>query len=715
MPRGVPVADSKGMTNVDVAALAGELRRLMVGGRFDKAYQPAKDAVLLRVRRKGAGRLDLLFELGRFVTVTRRPPENPDQPSMVAKILRSTFENARVVDVRQVGFDRLLRIDLEKQERHSLVLELFGDGNLLLLDAAGTIVLPMRGVDHGARRLRKGEPYVPPPGGADPLRMDRDALVEAAAGARGKDLVRFLALDLGFGPLWAEELCLRAGIDKATAPDAATEADWDALHAAVRLLADEVGRNDLAPAVIYEAGPADGADGDGTGGAPVPVAAVPFPMRKYPAPRFAAEEAPTFREALDIYYRGVEGDGEEDDDPRRRRFEEARGRLRRQVAQMEEAIHGFEAEEAERRADGDALYGAYQTVQAVLDQLQVARRERSWQEIAAVLEQAREAGRPEAQAVRSIQAHDGTALVRVPDLEGPGERDVAIHLNESVQDNAARQYEAAKKAKSRQEGAGVALRKARAELAELESRGLDAFGAAPRRAAGPKRHFWFESYRWTVTPSGLLAVGGRNAGQNDAVVKKYLRDGDRYVHAEIHGAPSVVVRPSDGPSVEVPEEDLRVACQFAATSSRAWRQFGAASAYWVTPVQVNKTPRSGEFVPKGAWIVHGRRNVESGLPMRWAVGLVRFTFDGRPVPRDAPDPDRMTWKLVGGPPEGMAPFAHAVVLLEPGDVEPNDAAHALAEAAGVDEEEAQAVLPNGPVRFVDDPGLLARAAEAGAA
>src|SRR5688572_22574594 len=163
----------QGMTNVDVAAIAAELSPLLVGARLDKAYQPAKEQVLLRLRRKGAGKLDLLMELGRFATVTRRPPQNPDKPSMVAQILRTTFENSRLTAVRQVGFDRLLRLDLERGDgKRSVVVELFGEGNLLVLDADDTIVLPMKGEDHGSRKLRKGEPYRPPPGSTWPFGLD---------------------------------------------------------------------------------------------------------------------------------------------------------------------------------------------------------------------------------------------------------------------------------------------------------------------------------------------------------------------------------------------------------------------------------------------------------------------------------------------------------------------------------------------------------------
>lgn len=681
----------QGMTNVDVAALAAELGPLLAGARLDKAYQPAREQVLLRLRRKGAGKLDLLVELGRFATVTRRPPQNPDKPSMVAQILRSTFENARLSAVRQVGFDRLLRLDFERGDgRRSIVVELFGDGNLLVLDAdqGDRILLPMRGEDHGARRLRKGEPYQPPPGSSSPFGMDVPALKAAAAAKDSRDLVRFLAVGLGFGPLWAEELCLRAGVDKKTPIGDLADAQWVSAHAALAALGKDIARNDLAPAVVHEDGK--------------PVDAVPFVMAKYPPPRYVHEEAATFREALDALFVGPGGDedSEEPDDPRRARYDEAMGKVVHQVVQMDEAIARFVAEEEECKRDGDALYASFGDVQHALDVLNKARQERSWDEVAALLAKAKAEGHAAAQKVIGVRPHAGEVVLQAALPDGTP-REVTVDVRRTVQENAEACYAAAKKARSRREGAEKARRDAEARRKAIEDAGLAAFGAAPVRAERQSRHFWFESYRWALLPSGLLAVGGRSAAQNDQVVKKYLREGDRYVHADVHGAPSVVVRPAEGaPPGEVPAADLRAAGQFALCASRAWRQGGAGSAYWVTPAQVSKTPRSGEFVPRGAWIIHGKRHVEDHLPLEWAVGPVEFEMDGRPVPAGGTASGRTQRKLAGGPPAGLAPFAQELVRLEPGETDPNDAAQALAERFGVQVEEAQAALPPGPVREV---------------
>jgi len=701
------------MTNVDVAALAAELTHLVVGSRVDRVYQPARDRILLRLRRKGAGRLDLLFELGRFVTLTRRPPANPDQPSMLAQTLRTQLENARVTGLRQVGFDRLLRLDLERGDGpRALVLELFGDGNLVLLDGAGTILLPMRAGEFSARRVRKGEPYVPPPGSAHPFGLDAAGLSSAAAAGRSKDLVRFLALDLGFGPLWAEELCLRANVEKATRLADLTPPQWDSLQAALRALGQDIARNDLAPALVHAAGGERKDPGQGVEAAPELVDAVPFRMLRYPAPQFAHEEAPTFAAALDAFFVGT-GDEESEDeeaeeDPRRPRFEEAKGKLQRQVDQTEAAIQQFRSEEEAARADADALYAAFPQAQSLLEGLAKARAERPWAQVEAVLREGRAQGNAAALQVPELRPHNGTAVLRLDTPAGP--RPVEVDLRLSVQENADAHFAAAKRAKSRREGAEGARDQALRRIAELEAGGLDAFGPAPVKAERrASRHFWFESYRWTLTPSGLVAVGGRNAAQNDAVVKKYLRDGDRYVHAEIHGAPSVVVRPAEGSSVEPTPEDLRAAAQFAVVASRAWRQAGPATAYWVTPAQVSKTPRSGEYVPKGAWIIHGKRNPEPGLPMRWWVGLVRLRSSGAPVPRGEETPDRTFTKLCGATLETLQRFADGCVRLEPGSVDAADAAQILAARFGVSVEEAQSVLPAGPVEIHEEPALPLKA------
>lgn len=655
---------------------------MLVGGRIEKAYQPAKDQILLRLRKKGLGRMEFLFQLGKFLLITRKPPENPDKPSMVAQILRKDYGNGRIVGVSQVGFDRILRMDIERGDgTKGLIFELFGDGNMLLVEEDGTIALPMRGGDYGARSLRKGATYQPPPGGAQPFGLSLEAFVEKGK-AGVKDVIRFLAVDLGFGPQWAKELAEQAGVPKNLEVAEATDEQWQALHNVVADLKAQLDARDLAPGIIYQN--------------EKPVDAVPFPLQTAAGPM---EETPTFVRALDGLFMGVEEDDDgQQEDPRQKKFNEARGKVERQVRQMSGSIAGFEKKEALARLRGDALYGNFQLVESVLQTITEARKKHDWKEINQILAAGREQGNPVAQKILELNGHDATAVLELTDLEGNIVK-TPIDVRISVQENAEVHYTKAKKEKSRQAGAKTALLEAEKRLAAIDEKGLDGFGVAPKTKDGPQRHFWFEPYRWTVTPGGFLCVGGRNASQNDQVVKKYLRDGDRYVHAQIHGAPSVVVRPADGSNREPSEEDLLLAGQFAACASRGWRQFGQGSAYWVTPQQVNKTPRSGEFVPKGAWIVHGKRNIMDKLPMEWGIAELTFNLAGVPVEDDP----RAVKKLVGGPLEGLRAHSDRVWKLTSGLIEPNEAAQKIAEAFDVTMEEAHHVLPAGPVQFVETP------------
>src|SRR5438094_8985368 len=79
------------------------------------------------------------------------------------------------------------------------------------------------------------------------------------------------------------------------------------------------------------------------------------------------------------------------------------------------------------------------------------------------------------------------------------------------------------------------------------------------------KSMWFEAYRWTISSEGFLILGGRDARTNDQLVKKHLKEGDRYAHADVHGAPSTVIQ--DG--ARATEATLRESCEFALSYSKA--------------------------------------------------------------------------------------------------------------------------------------------------
>jgi hypothetical protein len=206
-----------------------------------------------------------------------------------------------------------------------------------------------------------------------------------------------------------------------------------------------------------------------------------------------------------------------------------------------------------------------------------------------------------------------------------------------------------------------------------------------------EKTFWFERYRWFISSEGNIVVAGRDAKSNEKVVKKHLETGDRYVHADIHGAPSCIVKNMDvkGKEKVISEETLREACVFAASYSKAWRQFSEAQVYWVLPEQVSKTPQSGEFIPKGAFVIRGRRNYRK-CKLEIAVGMI--TID------DAS-------KIMAGPLESVKSKTNKYVVLKPGAIKRNVVAQRLSKIFNVSTETIERVLPPGDMDVVETIGL----------
>jgi len=130
---------------------------------------------------------------------------------------------------------------------------------------------------------------------------------------------------------------------------------------------------------------------------------------------------------------------------------------------------------------------------------------------------------------------------------------------------------------------------------------------------------WYERYRWFFTSDGLLAIGGRDAASNSAVVRKHLGKNDKVFHADIFGSPFFVLKDAQN----APDTSMNEIAHATVCFSRAWREgmYGV-SAYWVNPDQVKKSAPSGEFLPKGSFSIEGQRNFIKSETLKLSVGII---------------------------------------------------------------------------------------------
>ncbi|BBG27322.1 ribosome rescue protein RqcH [Sulfuracidifex tepidarius] len=130
---------------------------------------------------------------------------------------------------------------------------------------------------------------------------------------------------------------------------------------------------------------------------------------------------------------------------------------------------------------------------------------------------------------------------------------------------------------------------------------------------------WYEKYRWTITRNGFLVIAGRDVDQNESLVKKMLEDNDIFLHADVHGAPATIIK-SNG--AEVSEDDIYDASIISACYSKAWKEgLGSIDVFWVKGEQVSKSPPVGEYLPKGSFMIYGKKNFIKNVKLELWLGL----------------------------------------------------------------------------------------------
>ena len=123
------------------------------------------------------------------------------------------------------------------------------------------------------------------------------------------------------------------------------------------------------------------------------------------------------------------------------------------------------------------------------------------------------------------------------------------------------------------------------------------------------KQLWFEKFIYFISSEGYLVLGGRDAQQNEILYKRYLKKGDIYVHADLHGAASIIIKNKAGIAESpVPPSTLSQAGTLALATSSVWDAKAVMSAWWVRADQVSKTAPTGEYLSTGSFTVNGQKN-----------------------------------------------------------------------------------------------------------
>ena len=236
------------MTGFDVRAVSLELDAWS-GAYVKKAYMPHYEQIVLRINPKEADQFDLVIVRGQRVYTSKRDRPMPMTPPSFAMVLRKHLKNARLTKVEQLGFDRVLmfRFDTKNGPR-SLSVELFRNGNVILMDENDVIIQPLTHASYSGRTIKKGETYIPPPAAIDPNNLTLESLEEAFAES-DRDLVSTLGGKINLGGIYANAVCEHAGLEPNSSTDDADAATvlTSLQHFLVQLNSSQTGHLILKP------------------------------------------------------------------------------------------------------------------------------------------------------------------------------------------------------------------------------------------------------------------------------------------------------------------------------------------------------------------------------------------------------------------------------------------------------------------------------------
>lgn len=257
---------------------------------------------------------------------------------------------------------------------------------------------------------------------------------------------------------------------------------------------------------------------------------------------------------------------------------------------------------------------------------------------------------------------------------------LVLDLGKSIDQNASSYFEKAKKIKRKLLGAEKALKENLKKLRELsEKKEKDLLERSIEEKLKERKQEWYEKFRWFLSSKGFLVVGGRDATSNEIVVKKHTDANDLVLHTDMAGSPFFVIK-SIGSKID--SKTIEEAADATCTFSRAWKLgLHTTSVFYVSPEQVSKKAKSGEYMGKGAFMIYGKTNYIDNK-VNLAIGISQ------------------SQQIMSGPVDAVRAHCPKFVVLEQGNEKASSVAKYLRHKIGGTIDEIIRALPSGGFRII---------------
>lgn len=335
--------NKKNISSIELAALVNELQ-FLAQGKIDQIYHEERRELLLQIHLPRQGKQLLRIIPGKFLNLTKN--KSPFlRPSRLCMLLRKYLDHASIISIQQHEAERIAVLELEKEHNYFLIFELFSKGNIVLTDHNYKIIGVWQEQIWKDRAVKEKETYLFPKS-INWKAISEQELQKLLAKSDKKNIVTFLATELGVGGTYAEEICSRTHLDKTKAPADLKSKEIQLILKTLKDLMDVI-KEPLG--YIYE----------------LDITALPLTNQN------PVRIAKTYNEALDTLNPFVTISP----------YEKKIKSLERTIADQEETLQKHRENIELNKKKGELVYEHYMKLQQLLEIVKELRKEKDWQEI----------------------------------------------------------------------------------------------------------------------------------------------------------------------------------------------------------------------------------------------------------------------------------------------------------------------------------------------
>ncbi|KAK8099253.1 uncharacterized protein PG998_012494 [Apiospora kogelbergensis] len=660
-------------SSLDVKVIAHELSTSLVSLRLSNIYDLSSKILLLKFA-KPEDKKQLLIDSGFRCHLTDFARTTAAAPSVFVQKLRKALKTRRVTKISQIGTDRIIEFQFS-DGMYRLYLEFFASGNVILTDADLKIVTLLRHVPEGEGQepQRPGLPYSldnrqnyagVPELTKERVRAALETTIEkaAVAAASGKKLKKKPGDELRKGLATT----IVTNFDSTSQPAAVLENEelldhlFRSLQEARKIVGDITSSESCKGYILAKRRPGaqtEEASADTGSEAQDKAKGLlyedfhPFLPRQFEEdPAYAVVTFENFNKMVDEFFSSIEGQRLESKLSEREAA--AKQKLEAARADQNKRIEGLKQTQQLNVRKAGAIEANVERVQEAMDAVNgLIAQGMDWVDIGKLIERERKRGNPVAEIIAlPLKLSENTVTLLLGEAEEDADMDegydsddsesdddaendtkeqsqrlhVDINLGVSPWVNARDYYDERKTAVVKEQKTAAqseyALKNAEQKIAAELKKGLKQEKPLLHVV---RRQMWFEKFIWFLSSDGYLVLAGKDASQNEILYRRYLKKGDVYVHADLHGAPSVIIKNNpQTPDAPIPPSTLSQAGNLAVSASNAWDSKAGAAAYWVDAEQVSKSAPTGEFLPTGSFMVRGRKNFLPPAQLILGFGLM---------------------------------------------------------------------------------------------